>query len=604
MQAVILAAGMGKRLKALTADNTKCMVKVNGISLIERALAQLEELHLERIVLVVGYRGQQLREYVDSLETTTPIECVENPVYDRTNNIYSLYLAADYLERDDTLLLESDLIFEPGVLRELVDDPRPTLALVDKYESWMDGTVVKIDEDDDIVAFVPGRKFRFEDIPEYYKTVNIYKFSKEFSSTHYVPFLEAYVKALGENEYYEQVLRVVMHLGDSELKAKRLTGQKWYEIDDLQDLDIAESMFAADDEERVARITSRYGGFWRYPHLVDYCYLVNPYYPPRRLMDEMRVSFDKLLTQYPSGQRVNALLAAKLFGVEQRHVVVGNGAAELIKSVLSEVTGKVGVIRPTFEEYPNRLREGQEVAFFPQTNDFSYTADDLMAFFGEQDIKMLVLINPDNPSGNYLPKEDVMRVARWCEERDVRLVLDESFVDFADELGATFLDDQLLADYPHLVVVKSISKSYGVPGIRLGVLASQDEELLSAVRSDLSIWNINSFGDFWLQIAEKYSGDYGEALAKLRSVRAEMERSLSQLEGVRVIPSQANYLMVELLGSVGASELTRRLLVEDSILIKDLSSKISRDGRQFIRLAVRTKEENDQLVRAIAEKLS
>jgi len=604
MQAVILAAGMGKRLKALTADNTKCMVKVNGISLIERALAQLEELHLERIVLVVGYRGQQLREYVDSLETTTPIEYVENPVYDRTNNIYSLYLAADYLERDDTLLLESDLIFEPGVLRELVDDPRPTLALVDKYESWMDGTVVKIDEDDDIVAFVPGRKFRFEDIPEYYKTVNIYKFSKEFSSTHYVPFLEAYVKALGENEYYEQVLRVVMHLGDSELKAKRLTGQKWYEIDDLQDLDIAESMFAADDEERVARITSRYGGFWRYPHLVDYCYLVNPYYPPRRLMDEMRVSFDKLLTQYPSGQRVNALLAAKLFGVEQRHVVVGNGAAELIKSVLSEVTGKVGVIRPTFEEYPNRLCEGQEVAFFPQTNDFSYTAEDLMTFFGEQDIKMLVLINPDNPSGNYLPKEDVMRVARWCEERDVRLVLDESFVDFADELGATFLDDQLLADYPHLVVVKSISKSYGVPGIRLGALASQDEELLSTVRSDLSIWNINSFGEFWLQIAEKYAGDYGEALAKLRSVRAEMERSLSQLEGVRVIPSQANYLMVELLGSVGASELTRRLLVEDSILIKDLSSKISRDGRQFIRLAVRTKEENDQLVRAIAEKLS
>lgn len=604
MQAVILAAGMGKRLKALTADNTKCMVKVNGISLIERALAQLEELHLERIVLVVGYRGQQLREYVDSLGTTTPIEYVENPVYDRTNNIYSLYLAADYLERDDTLLLESDLIFEPGVLRELVDDPRPTLALVDKYESWMDGTVVKIDEDDDIVAFVPGRKFRFEDIPEYYKTVNIYKFSKEFSSTHYVPFLEAYVKALGENEYYEQVLRVVMHLGDSELKAKRLTGQKWYEIDDLQDLDIAESMFAADDEERVARITSRYGGFWRYPHLVDYCYLVNPYYPPKRLMDEMRVSFDKLLTQYPSGQRVNALLAAKLFGVEQRHVVVGNGAAELIKSVLSGVTGKVGVIRPTFEEYPNRLHEGQEVAFFPQTNDFTYTADDLMAFFGEQDIETLVLINPDNPSGNYLPKEDVMRMASWCEERNVRLVLDESFVDFADELGATFLDDRLLADYPHLVVVKSISKSYGVPGIRLGVLASQDEGLLSAVRSDLSIWNINSFGEFWLQIAEKYAGDYGEALAKLRSVRAEMERSLSQLEGVRVIPSQANYLMVELLGPVGASELTRRLLVEDSILIKDLSSKISCDGRQFIRLAVRTKEENDQLVRAITEKLS
>lgn len=188
MQAIILAAGMGKRLKDLTANNTKCMVKVNGVTLIERMLNQLDKLNLERIVVVIGYEGRKLQEYISTLNISTKIEYVENEIYDKTNNIYSLALAKEYLLQADTLLLESDLIFEDDVLKLLIDDKRETLALVDKYESWMDGTVVKIGDDDSIQSFVPGKKFVFDDIPYYYKTVNIYKFSKHFSETHYVPF--------------------------------------------------------------------------------------------------------------------------------------------------------------------------------------------------------------------------------------------------------------------------------------------------------------------------------------------------------------------------------------------------------------------------------
>lgn len=131
MQAIILAAGMGKRLKKLTKNNTKCMVRVNGITLIERMLKQLDDLGLERIVLVVGYKGKELREFVAALSVQTPIEFVENPIYDQTNNIYSLYLARKFLRQSDTLLLESDLIFDDGILRELLEDRRPSLALVD-----------------------------------------------------------------------------------------------------------------------------------------------------------------------------------------------------------------------------------------------------------------------------------------------------------------------------------------------------------------------------------------------------------------------------------------------------------------------------------------
>jgi histidinol-phosphate/aromatic aminotransferase/cobyric acid decarboxylase-like protein len=405
--------------------------------------------------------------------------------------------------------------------------------------------------------------------------------------------------ALGQNEYYEQVLRVVMHLGDSELKAKRLCGQRWYEIDDLQDLDIAESIFSEIPEQQVEAITSRYGGYWRYPNLVDYCYLVNPYYPPQRQIDEMKASFERLLTQYPSGMRVNSLLGAKLFGIDQSYVAVGNGAAELIKSLTATMQGTVGVIRPTFEEYPNRLGKNQEVTFVPATDDLSYTVDDIMSFFGENPVDTLLLINPDNPTGNYLNHSSVEQLASWCEDRGVRLVLDESFVDFADEENPTFLSDELLEAYPSLVVVKSISKSYGVPGVRLGVIATADKELIAHIRADVSIWNINSFGEFWLQIAEKYQADYVAALGKLRVARKQMACLLREVPSLRVFDSQANYLLVELCGGMSAAELTKRLLVEDSILIKDLSKKIVRDGRQFVRLAIRTEEENERLVKAI-----
>lgn len=597
MQAIILAAGMGKRLKELTQDRTKCMVQVNGVALIDRMLHQIESRHLSRIVIVVGYEGEKLMKYIDTLGIRTPIVYVQNPIYDKTNNIYSLALAKDYLCQDDTLLFESDLIFEDAVIDQLLDDPRETLALVDKYESWMDGTCVKLGPDDSIASFVPSKNFRFEEAHEYYKTVNIYKFGRHFSRTHYVPFLEAYSKALGNNEYYEQVLRVIAMLDDPEIRAKRLSGQLWYEIDDIQDLDIAFSMFAQDPDLRVSLMQGRYGGYWRYPQLLDFCYLVNPYFPPQRLIDEIQANFTSLLTQYPSGMRVNALLAAKNFAVHQQNILVGNGAAELIKALMARLEGVTGFIRPTFEEYPNRYQDRPNVCFTPAGPDFRYTADDLMAFFGPQDIDNLVLINPDNPTGNYIPAPDVLRLADWAQGKGIRLILDESFADFADEADNTFIRQDLLDRYRRLYVVKSISKSYGVPGLRLGVLASGDQDLIAALKKDVAIWNINSFAEFYMQIEEKYKKDYARSLELIRAERARFRRELEKLPNLRVIPSQANYLMVELLGGLSARAITRELLVNRCILVKDLSPKLG--GQQYLRLAVRDTRDNDRLLEAL-----
>lgn len=592
---------MGKRLKELTQNSTKCMVKVNGVTLIDRMLHQIERQHLSRIIIVVGYEGQKLIDYIGTLGIQTPIIYINNPIYDKTNNIYSLALAKDWLVKDDTLLFESDLIFEDSVLETLVNDPRDTLALVDKYESWMDGTCVKLGEDDSIEAFVPGKKFKFSEIKEYYKTVNLYKFSKHFSETHYVPFLEAYQAALGQNEYYEQVLRVITMLDDPEIKAKRLEGQRWYEIDDIQDLDIAESIFTPDEDERVKLLQGRYGGYWRYPKLLDFCYLVNVYYPPMRMKDELRANFNTLLTEYPSGMSVNSLLAAKNFGVHQENILVGNGAAELIKSLMSHLTGKVGFIRPTFDEYPNRYDRENSVDFTPDNQDYSYTADDLMTYFGEHKVDTLIVVNPDNPSGNYIPKADLLRLIDWSKAAGMRLLIDESFVDFADEPDNTLIEQDLLAANPHLYVMKSISKSYGVPGLRLGVLASGDTDTIAEMKKDVAIWNINSFGEFYMQIAEKYKKDYTAALVKFREERARFERELATVKGVRVIPSQANFIMVELEKGIDPKELLKRLLIKHNMLIKELTTKTN--GRNYLRLAVRDKTDNDKLVAAMKEEI-
>ncbi len=597
MQAVILAAGMGKRLGELTKDNTKCMVKVNGTALIDRLLHQLDSRSLSKIVIVTGYEGKKLTDYIDTLGIATPIVYIDNPIYDRTNNIYSLYLAKDHLLKEDTLLFESDIIFEDSVLDCLIDDPRDTLALVDKYEPWMDGTCLRLNEDDEIVGFVSGKDFDFNNTRGLYKTVNIYKFGKKFSENYYLPFLDAYTKALGENEYYEQVLKVITTLDHAQVHGKRLEDQKWYEIDDIQDLDIAQTLFCDDVSEKVLKMEERYGGYWRFTDLLDFCYLVNPFYPPQKMKDEMRASFDTLLTEYPSGMKVNSLLAGKNFGISPENIVVGNGAAELIKSFMGFLDGRTGFIRPTFEEYPNRYDKDSSVYYLVDNADFLYTSGDIREFFDDKGISTLILINPDNPSGNYICKEDILSLVSWGKEKGVNIVVDESFADFSDEDDNTMIDSAILDEFSNLFVIKSISKSYGVPGLRLGVLASGNTDMIANIKKDVSIWNINSFGEFYMQIAEKYRKDYVRAIALFRKERKRFFDELGAIQGLRVIPSQANYFMIELTDGHKADEVSKKLLDLYRILVKDLTPKLH--GKQYLRIAIRNRDDNDRLIYAL-----
>ena len=611
---------MGRRLGDYTKNNTKCMVPVNGVRLIDRLLGQLAKQHLNRVIIVVGFKGKELREHVEELRITNyelqpreselKIEFAENPVYDKTNNIYSLAIVKDKLQEDDTLLIESDLIFSDNMIPMIVNAPYPNLALVAKYETWMDGTMVRLDDDQNIVNFISKDAFDYNDIDSYYKTVNIYKLSKECSQQKYVPFLDAYTKAVGNNEYYENVLRIISLLNNHDMKALPIGQEKWYEIDDKQDLDIAEALFA-DEKDVLRKYYGRYGGFWRFPQMLDFCYLVNPYFPSRRLKDELRANFDTLLTEYPSGMKVNTLIASKCFGVSEQYVVPGNGAAELIKVLMEDLAptlskgegATTGFVRPTFEEYPNRYDKDLQVTFVPQNEDYRYTADDLMAFFGNKDISQLMVINPDNPSGNFIPKADILRLAQWCDERSIRLLVDESFVDFSEDYAYnSLLSDEILEQYPRMAVMKSISKSYGVPGLRLGILASADKDLIARIKKKVSIWNLNSFAEFFMQIYNKHEKDYQRACAKFVAERDDFEQQLRTIPFFRVMPSQANYFLCEVLPPYTASEIVIHMLKQHNILTRDCSGKPGLDpNKQYMRIAVRNHEDNTRLVEALRD---
>jgi histidinol-phosphate/aromatic aminotransferase/cobyric acid decarboxylase-like protein/choline kinase len=595
------------------------MLPINGKTLIERALDALDKAGISKCIIVVGYQKDNLMRFVGNRYKGVEITYIANDIYNKTNNIYSLYLTKDYLLQDDTLLLESDLIFEDRLIRELLENAEPTLAAVAPYESWMDGTVVQISGDTIITNFIPRKFFNYDDKQSYYKTVNIYKFSRDFLRTSYVPFLEAYSQAMGNNEYYEQVLRVIATLDKNELKAFVLSDQKWYEIDDVQDKDIAETIFSDNPEEKVRLINRRYGGYWRFPKLLDFCYLVNPYFPTEQMRNEMKAYFDELLTEYPSGLDVQNLLSGKLFNIDGANILTGNGAAELIRAALPLLSGKVGIIYPTFNEYPESLGNRASIKpLYPSSPDtMAYTAEDLLAWSEECDV--LTLINPDNPSGNYIPHDDVIRLLEKLKSQGKRLILDESFIDFCDPRAvpnvspvlevppvssaapaSSVLNQQVLDKFPNLVVIKSLSKSYGIPGLRLGILAGSDTGFIKAIRKNLPIWNINSFAEYFLQIIGKYQKDYRQACGL---IIAERRRFMAALEGtglLKVYPSQANYFLCKILGDYTAGDLTKTLLEKQLIFIKDLSGKKGIIGDKWLRLAIRNRKDNDTFI----EKLS
>jgi histidinol-phosphate/aromatic aminotransferase/cobyric acid decarboxylase-like protein/choline kinase len=597
MQAVILAAGMGKRLGKLTGSDTKCMVEVNGVKLIDRLLDSISSAGVERIIIVVGYKSDRVIKHVGDSWKGTPVIYVHNDNYDKTNNIFSLFLASSYLEKQATLLFESDLIFDHSIVEKLVKSHEPNLAVVAPYENWMDGTVVELDKDNFIQCFVNKSGFKYQSFDKYFKTVNIYKFSREFLVKTYIPFLRAYTQVYGNNEYYEEVLRLIVNVQQTQLKGLVLDRESWYEIDTLEDLDTASSMFSVGSSQ-VSSLLNRHGGYWRFPRLMDFCYLVNPYFPTKSFMEEISHDFELLTRNYPSTSRVQERIISSYYGIDESQIVIGNGASELISNLANVLPKeRLGYFVPAFEEYRLRFQEFEQIQFAIPLDSLESRMQRIIDAIDTFDI--FIIVNPDNPTGYTFTQDEISQLTYLFKTKKKTLIVDESFIDFSD-LGesASLIDSKILLDNPHLIIVKSISKSFGVPGMRLGIVASSNLDLCINLRKLLPVWNINSYGEMFLQKLGKYRKDYLASCLTFVSERNRFYSLLREFPDIYVFPSQANYFMIELKNGTSASVITEQLL-SYNILIRDLTGKVGIDSDKYIRVAIRSREDNDAFLFAL-----
>ena len=595
MQALLLAAGMGKRLGKYTDNNTKCMVEVAGKKLIDRAIDAVNYAQINKMIIVLGYKGENLKNYILNNYSNIGIEFIfiDNKDYAISNNIYSFYLAKDYVISDDTILMESDLIYENHLIKQIVDLPKPNVVSIAKYKSWMDRTVVTCNDNSFITSFMDKAEMDLYNVENYYKTVNIYKFSKEFSKNIYIPFLEAYMKGFGLNSYYETVLKVVPSFSGDVLYGYEIGNTKWYEIDDAQDLDISNVLFET-GKKKYDLIISKFGGYWRYDNILDFCYLVNPYFPPKKMVDKMKVEFNKLLGAYPSGLSIQDMNAERVFEVNEEFIILGNGAAELINSLGHITKCKIAVGVPTFNEYIRCFQNSDIVKIDNSQNDYQHNVEKYKDVC--KDVGMLCIVNPDNPSGSILTQEEIVSILEEATKYNTRVLIDESFIDFADkEKKYTSLTNELLIKYPNLIVVKSIGKSYGVAGLRLGVIATSDVKLLNQIKSDMQIWNINSMAEYFMQIFNMYKKSYILSCEKIANERNRMIKEINNIKEIKAYPSQANFIMIDL-KQTSSYDLCVSALNNANILIKDLSTKNYFNNKNYIRVAVRNEEDNNRLL--------
>lgn len=593
--ACILAAGTGSRLKKYTQDRTKCMVSVGGVRLIDHTISSLLEGGVETIFIVVGFCGDDLVEHVRAAFPKLDVRFILNDVYATTNNIYSLKLALpDLFEFDEVVLVESDLWIEHEIAANFVRDTRENVVLVSPFRYWMDGTCVTIDSSTHMITgFVAKADIHLFASNPLYKTVNWYKFSGAFLREVYSHFINAYVQAFGRNAYYEDVLKVIASGFPKLFTSYVIEEQHWMEVDDEEDLSRAELL--AEAPKRAAEaLVQRFGGFWKFPFIEDLTLLVNPFFPTSGMMDELSRVLNHALREYPSNLSAVTRVAAKSVSCESDQIVVGNGASELMMALFAEEESRQYVIAPPFFlEYQRLL--GDRLQLFSRTFPDTSLESALVSMV-ESSARDIILVNPNNPTGELCRMSVLMELLPKLKKEGRRLILDESFMDFAAG-EESLLKENVINLFPNLVILKSFGKSYGVPGLRLGIAASADVQLVGRMRSRLPIWNISSAAEVFLDMLPRYKKEYQNSLIDLRRERDFFERVLKEI-GIEYYTSHANFVFFRLAEKKG-NEFGEHCF-KQGLLVKKI---VGRDGLQGVcyRIAVRTREQNLRVVGAVRE---
>ena len=345
--------------------------------------------------------------------------------------------------------------------------------------------------------------------------------------------------------------------------------------------------------KELHHLSSLYGGYWN-QNVLDFCYMTNRYFPPQRMIEDMQARLPELIGNYPSTNWYLSSLLAEQVGLTHNELVIGNGASELINAVVSRYVRRLAVPMPTFEEFANRAKIlGREVCPFNPPQRFNLDIEEFLSHVRSSGSDSALLIRPNNPTGSYLSKSDLVFFLDRMTNLNLVLV-DESFLDFVDaEPYPSALD--LINEYPNLLVLKSLSKNCGIPGIRLGYAATGNAERLADLRRDVPIWSINSFAQFFLEEMGNYRYEYYESCRQVREATRKLVQGLAKVPYLYPFPTQGNFVLCWLLYGFTGEELAAHLFEDSRILVNNCGSKEGLEDN-FIRIACRTEEDNARLV--------
>ncbi|MFV1967607.1 MAG: aminotransferase class I/II-fold pyridoxal phosphate-dependent enzyme [Pirellulaceae bacterium] len=596
-KAIILAAGSGIRMRPFTDNTPKCLTSINGVPIIVNALTHLCDCGIQETVIVVGHLKENLYDTIGNSFSGMKISYIESDCYETTNNIYSLWLAREHLT-DDVVLLEADVFFERLLLDRLLSYDSHNIACVAAHRSWMSGTVVSLDKDGNVQALLettlqaPG--FDYSNV---FKTINIYLLRRDFLREQLVPRLEARISIGDVNQYYEVVFHASTYGQPHDLTALVCDDIKWYEIDNENDRMNAEYLFAS-PEEQFAFVTREHGSYWRYG-FTDHTYLYNLYFPPEGVLAHMRDNIYDLIESYPAGH--DALEKLMSFAVNQpsQRIVVGNGAAELIKIISGHLFNQLIIPVPSFNEYANAAPEGKVTSFALNPPLFELDVNEFAAEALRCKADVAVVVSPNNPTSLRVPKSDLVRLAKKLASQDCILIVDESFIDFEEERDQLTMENEL-EEHDNLAILKSMSKAYGIGGLRLGYLLSANLDLVGAVRKELPIWNVNGFAEAFLRILPRYRREFENSCRKVRSDRNDLYHGLASIPGVTAYEPSANFVFCRLPDeAISGPEVTRKLFIEHNIYTKHCAEKSLPEADRYLRVASRTKPENRKFVEAL-----
>jgi histidinol-phosphate/aromatic aminotransferase/cobyric acid decarboxylase-like protein len=352
--------------------------------------------------------------------------------------------------------------------------------------------------------------------------------------------------------------------------------------------------------ENFEFMSTQHGGYYRHG-FTDHAYLYNLYFPPEAFFDHLKDQIHDLVLNYPVAQTVLDGLVGKVINQPAERIVVGNGASELIKIVAGNVSTKLIVPVPSFNEYANATAPGKVVEFPLDYPSFQLDVDDFAARAISEKADVAVVVTPNNPTSMQIPKEDLVRLLTKLKPHDCMLIIDESFLDFAENAEHAGMEQEL-DNFPNLAVLKSMSKAYGICGLRIGYLVTANAKFAASVRQGVHIWNVNGFAEEFLRTMPKYDREFSASCQRVRSDRDGLYNALSQIDDLSVFKPDANFVFFKLPDTVrSAPEIAKTLFVEHNIYVKDCAGKTQPDADRYLRIASRTEAENRRVVDALVE---